>query len=291
MGRSPGGGNGNPLQYSCLENPIDRGAWRATVHRVGPDWSDLARIHNWLRIFFSFGCTLRPVGSYENFPQQGWTPHPMQWKLGVLTTPSPGKSFFLRLKKLLWFPAFSLFCLLLTLIISRKSLHIFALFGCLHALSLDLSAVWEGQRHTWETQIHGHGLSPRLRLHTVKVLWTLGLAWPLVVRQRTKPKAPAAAATAKSLQSCPTLWDPIDSSPPGSAIPGILQARTLEWVAIFFSIAWKLLGEVQTVKSLLATQETRVQSLGREDPVENEMATHSCVLTGEFPRTEEPGRL
>ena len=47
----------------------------------------------------------------------------------------------------------------------------------------------------------------------------------------------AAAATAKSLQSCPTLCDPIDSSPPGSPFPGILQARTLECVAISFSSA------------------------------------------------------
>ena len=46
-----------------------------------------------------------------------------------------------------------------------------------------------------------------------------------------------AAAAAKSLQSCPTLCDPIDGSPPGSPIPGILQARTLEWVAISFSNA------------------------------------------------------
>ena len=45
----------------------------------------------------------------------------------------------------------------------------------------------------------------------------------------------AAAAAAKSLQSCLTLCDPIDGSPPGSPIPGILQARTLEWVAISFS--------------------------------------------------------
>ena len=45
------------------------------------------------------------------------------------------------------------------------------------------------------------------------------------------------AATAKSLQSCPTLCDPIDGRPPGSAIPGILQASTLEWVAISFSNA------------------------------------------------------
>ena len=48
----------------------------------------------------------------------------------------------------------------------------------------------------------------------------------------------AAAAAAKSLQSCPTLCDPADGSPPGSAIPGILQARTLEWVAIAFSVTW-----------------------------------------------------
>ena len=47
----------------------------------------------------------------------------------------------------------------------------------------------------------------------------------------------SAAAAAKSLQSCPTLCDPIDSSAPGSTIPGILQARTLEWVAISFSDA------------------------------------------------------
>ena len=49
----------------------------------------------------------------------------------------------------------------------------------------------------------------------------------------------AAAAAAKSLQSCPTLCDPTDGSPPGSPVPEILQARTLEWVAIPFSNAWK----------------------------------------------------
>ena len=49
----------------------------------------------------------------------------------------------------------------------------------------------------------------------------------------------AAAAAAKSLQSCPTLCDPVDGSPPGSPVPGILQARTLEWVAISFSNAGK----------------------------------------------------
>ena len=59
-------------------------------------------------------------------------------------------------------------------------------------------------------------------------------------------RVPWTAAAAKSLQSCPTLCDPIDGSPSGSPIPGILQARTLEWVAISFSNAgkWKV-----TVKS------------------------------------------
>ena len=58
---------------------------------------------------------------------------------------------------------------------------------------------------------------------------------------------PAAAATAKSLQLCPTLCDPIDGSPPGSAVPGILQARTLEWVAISFSNAWKWKVKVKSL--------------------------------------------
>ena len=49
--------------------------------------------------------------------------------------------------------------------------------------------------------------------------------------------ADAAATAAKSLQSCPTLCDPMDCNPPGSPVPGILQARTLEWVAISFSNA------------------------------------------------------
>ena len=64
--------------------------------------------------------------------------------------------------------------------------------------------------------------------------------------------------TAKSLQSCPTLCDPIDSSPPGSPVPGILQARTLEWVAISFSNAWKwkVKGKSISHVQLIATPRT-----------------------------------
>ena len=65
----------------------------------------------------------------------------------------------------------------------------------------------------------------------------------------------SAAAAAKSLQPCPTLHDPIDGSPPGFPVPGILQARTLEWVAIAFSNAWKWKVKVNLLSRvrLLAT--------------------------------------
>ena len=66
------------------------------------------------------------------------------------------------------------------------------------------------------------------------------------------------AAVAKSLQLCPTLCDPIDGSPPGSSIPGILEARTLEWVAMSFSNAWKWRVKVKSLSRarLLATPGT-----------------------------------
>ena len=67
-------------------------------------------------------------------------------------------------------------------------------------------------------------------------LGLVGQGKPSQVQQVTFSGS-AAAAAAKSLQSCPTLCDPIDGSPPGPAVPGILQARTLEWVAISSSNA------------------------------------------------------
>ena len=69
----------------------------------------------------------------------------------------------------------------------------------------------------------------RCSLSGSSVTWLWGFKWNKVL----------AAAAAKSRQSCPTLCDPIDGSPTGSSVPGILQARTLEWVAISFSSAWK----------------------------------------------------
>ena len=75
---------------------------------------------------------------------------------------------------------------------------------------------------------------PRDRIHAYLLYWQVD---SLQSEPPGKPKMEAAAA--KLLQSCPTLCDPIDGSPPGSAVPGILQARTPEWVAISFSNAGK----------------------------------------------------
>ena len=68
-------------------------------------------------------------------------------------------------------------------------------------------------------------------------MYCWNLAWRIL--STTLLACEMSAAAAKSLQSCPTLCDPIDGSSPGSAVPGILQARTLEWVDISFSNAWK----------------------------------------------------
>ena len=86
--------------------------------------------------------------------------------------------------------------------------------------------------------------------------------WPLIFyilcpfpENSAKYSVQVGTAAAKSLQSCSTLCDPIDSSPPGSPVPGILQARTLEWVAISFSNAWKWKVKVKSLSRvwLLAT--------------------------------------
>ena len=84
-------------------------------------------------------------------------------------------------------------------------------------------------------------LVPRLGTEVVK--WSLN-HW-------TAGKSNPAAAAAKSLQSCPTLCDPIDGTPPGSPVPGILQAITLEWVAISFSNAWKWKVKVKLLSRVL----------------------------------------
>ena len=126
-GRSTGEGNGNPLQYSCLENPRDEGAWWAAVYGVAQSQTRLKRLSS----SSSSTTTYKIIHKDLLYRAQG------------------------TLKSLL-------------------------------------------QHHSSKASI---------------------------------------LCAAKSLQSCPTLCDPIDGSPPGSPVPGILQARILEWVAISFSNA------------------------------------------------------
>ena len=113
------------------------------------------------------------------------------------------------------------------------------------------------QTLTWPTKAEAQSPSTHF---TCKISWWPGkgrgsqegtgktYVWVLWVVQQ-------AAAAAKSLQSCPTLCDPMDGSPPGSPIPGILHARTLEWGAISFSNAWKwqVKGKSLSRVRLLAT--------------------------------------
>ena len=104
---------------------------------------------------------------------------------------------------------------------------------------------------------------------------------------------------AKSLQLCTTLCDPIDGNPPGSPVHGILQARTLEWVAMPSSRGSSQPAHVgvaaATASSEVSLYEPRIRGmdliLGQEDPLEKGMATHSGILAWRIPWTEEPGRL
>ena len=120
-----------------------------------------------------------------------------------------------------------------------------------------------------------HGIFQARILEWVAISFSKGSSWP---RDLTGSPAlqvdslpsepPAATAAAKSLQPCPTLCDPIDGSPLGSSVPGILQARILEWVAISFSNAWKWkvkvksLSLVQLLATLWTEEPGRLQSMG-----------------------------
>ena len=89
-----------------------------------------------------------------------------------------------------------------------------------------------GQNRGWESECDAHLLSVSTAVScTVESLPHTSL---LSLESPSYRAAAAAAAAAKWLQLCPTLCDPIDGSPPGFPVPGILQARTLEWVAISF---------------------------------------------------------
>ena len=109
-----------------------------------------------------------------------------------------------------------------------------------------LSGSWRSFLYSSVYSCHLFLISHFCYIHTVSVLYCAHLCMKCSL---------AAAAAAKSLQSCPTLCNPRDGSPPGSPIPGILQARTLEWVAISFSNERKWKAKVKSLSCvrLLAT--------------------------------------
>ena len=108
--------------------------------------------------------------------------------------------------------------------------------GILQARTLDWVAISFSNAWKWKVKVKS--------LSRVQLLAT---PWTVAYQAPPSMAFSAAAAAAKSLQLCPTLCDPIDGSPPGSPVPEILQARTLEWVAISFSNAWKWKVKVKSL--------------------------------------------
>ena len=115
------------------------------------------------------------------------------------------------------------------------------------------------------------------------------------IRNKSSWSWVAAATAAKSLQSCPTMCDPIDGSPPGSPVPGILQARTLEWVAISFSNAWKWKVKVKSLSRVrlfaipwtAAHQAPPSMGFSRQEywsgvPLPSPKGRSSCVLVPQY---------
>ena len=118
----------------------------------------------------------------------------------------------------------------------------------LSTLSRVLNLDWQSITHMIINMFQCHSLKshPRLLPQSPKVC-SLYLCLPCCLAYRVI----VAAAAAKSLQLCPALSDPMDCSPPGFPVPGILQARTLEWVAISFSNAWKWKVKVKSLSLVL----------------------------------------
>ena len=198
LGRSPGGGNGNPLQYSCLENPMDKGARQATVHRVAKSHTQLKRLSTHTHTYIS-------IYIYIQLASQVAHQRERDFKESVHITVGAGKS---RIYRTVQQPGDK---------------------GRVKVTGSSLKASWK-QNPSYSGD-----------LFSLKTFNYLDKQYPryegnVLYSEFTNLNA-AAATAAKSLQSCPTLCDPIDSSPPGSPVPGILQARTLEWVAISFSNA------------------------------------------------------
>ena len=144
----------------------------------------------------------------------------------------------------------SIFKFLLCLFINSQPFG--SMFWCLNVQRLEINSMAEAKISEPEnSNVNSPKWHPKIKKKKAggkeKEHGIIGLCYNI--------RWPVAATAAKSLQSCPTLCDPIDGSPPRSPVPGILQARTLEWVAISFSNAWKwkVKGKSLSRVRLLAT--------------------------------------
>ena len=177
-----------------------------------------------------------------------------------------------------------LFDIMITILLSYEweISHKFFTFVCGGGL-VTMSCVILGPHGQSSTRLLCPWDSPHKILEWVAISFSRGSSW---LRDQTQVSCIAggfftawtnlSAAAAKSLQSCPTLFNPIEGSPPGSAVPGILQARTLEWVAISVSNAWKWKVKVKLLSRvrLLATPWTAayqaLPSMGFSRPSPNQ---------------------
>ena len=203
LGRSPGGGHRGPLQYCCLKNPHGQRTlgYCPWGHKESDTTEQLST--QTLMTEFPFLYCQDSLGSSDI--------NPTQQRSSVSLCASVSVSFCFTVS-LLYF-----FCL-------SFSLHCY-----FRQIFLPVVEIMDAN-NTWLLSFHVHYTQSPKQGH---ISWS---SRELLVRSLTLGSMlAAAAAAAKSLQSCLTLCNPTDGSPPDSAVPGILQARTLEWVAISFS--------------------------------------------------------
>ena len=241
-----GEGNGNTLQYSCLENPMDRGAWWAAICGVAQSRTRLKRLSSssniptdkeWSDNVFGLSLSTSPLQRQTHtmnsrsvlqlFPvptagAEGSGGEVQSWARPHLDTSFPIYSSSsvsnMTCGPLGWPGRDS--CELRSSSCSNCCSPHFVPSAILYSPSY----LFKGHKYPkFSKSFLPQQIRGSKRGGNTSVLFISFII--------------AAAAAAKSLQSCPSLCDPIDGSPPGSPVPGILQARTLEWVAISFSNA------------------------------------------------------
>ena len=166
------------------------------------------------------------------FPNQEWNQSPLQWKHRVLTTGPYGSP--LKVLTFVWSPCLAPNHILL--FYPGEKLYSLISFQSQFLLLCGIPVPFSSVTLSFFS--FNSVIPLTLRYSTMT---STGILSVTLTHFQTRP------AAAKSLQSCPTLCDPIDGSPPGSPVLGILQARTLEWVAISFSNAWKWKVKVKSL--------------------------------------------